>query len=107
MYQVHELKIWPQFYARVANGSKTFEIRNNDRGYQTGDKVILREWDPKPINPTDNVAIGFTGSPPLEFKIGYVHLMARDEVVFSLLPIPVNVEKASDPKVKASKAKPT
>lgn len=91
--RVHELKIWPQYYARVANGSKTFEIRHNDRDYQSGDKVILREWDPKPINPTDDMAIGFTHSPPLEFIIGYVHSLGRDEVVFSLLPIPPKVEK--------------
>lgn len=84
---VHELKIWPQFYARVADGSKTFEIRDNDRSFQTGDKVILREWDPKPINPTDAMPVGFTGNPALEFKIGYVHLLGGDKVVFSLLPM--------------------
>lgn len=103
--QVHELKIWPQFYSRVANGSKTFEIRNNDRNYQAGDKVILREWDPSPINPTDNVPCGFTGSPNLEFKIGYVHPIGRDEVVFSLLPFPKKEEKSPDDGPKSKKPK--
>lgn len=100
---VHELKIWPQYYSRVANGSKTFEIRNNDRDYQSGDKVILREWDPKPINPTDEMPVGFTPSPPLEFIVGYVHSLGRNEVVFSLLPIPPKVEKDADLKSKKSK----
>lgn len=107
MMQVHELKIWPQHYARVANGTKTFEIRNNDRGYQAGDKVILREWDPKPINPTDNVPHGFTDAPPLEFKIGYVHLLGRDEVVFSLLPFPKKEETPDSTGPKTKKAKNT
>lgn len=103
MRRVHELKIWPQYYSRVAEGSKTFEIRNNDRDYQRGDKVILREWDPKPINPTDNMAMGFTGSPPLEFIVGYVHNLGRDEVVFSLLPVPTVPEKETGPTAKKAK----
>lgn len=74
---VHELKIWPKFYRRVADGSKTFEVRNNDRDYQRGDGVILNEWDPEKKLPTD--------SPVLKFTIGYV-LLAGDDAVFSLLP---------------------
>lgn len=107
MSQTHDLKIYPQHYARVANGQKTFEIRNNDRGFQTGDKVILREWDPKPINPTDDVPHGFTDAPPLEFKIGYVHLLGRDEVCFSLLPFPKKEETPDSTGPKTKKAKNT
>lgn len=40
----HELKIRPEFYLRVATGQKSFEIRKNDRDYQVGDVLILREW---------------------------------------------------------------
>lgn len=85
---IHELKIWPEYYERVADGTKTFEIRDNsDRGFQTGDIVRLLEFNPKKINPTDPTPIGFTDSPPLEFTIGYVYPLDRDRVVFSLLPI--------------------
>lgn len=84
---IHELKIWPQYYCRVADGSKTFEIINNDRGFQFGDTVILKEFDPNPINPTDNMPIGFTDSPPLTFKIGYIFVLDSTKVVFSLLPV--------------------
>lgn len=85
----HELKIWPQFYCRVADGSKTFEVRENDRGFQPGDTVILREWDPEPQNAAADkyAAKGYTDSPPLEFKIGYILVLDSSKVVFSLLPL--------------------
>lgn len=37
----HDLKIEEQYFDRIADGTKTFEIRFNDRGYQTGDTVTL------------------------------------------------------------------
>lgn len=81
----HELKIDPQYYKRVANGSKTFEVRNNDRGFQMGDTVLLLEYDAK-LN-SDGRPIGYTDSPQLEFMVGYVHVLNEVEVVFSLIPI--------------------
>lgn len=41
-----ELKCWPEYYAKVESGEKTFEIRQNDRGYKVGDILVLREWRP-------------------------------------------------------------
>jgi hypothetical protein len=90
----HELKIWPQFYCRVADGSKTFEVRENDRGFQPGDTVTLHEWDPTTIcdygdwyqATISNTPKGFTGQ-CLSFKIGYVLPIDDKRVVFSLLPI--------------------
>lgn len=83
----HKLKIWPQYYEHVAAGNKNFEVRENDRGYQPGDLVILQEFDLEPVNPTSNSPKGYTGSPDLTFKVGYVLSMDRNMVVFSLLPI--------------------
>jgi hypothetical protein len=40
----HTLKCWPPFFADVAEGRKTFEVRKNDRGYRLGDVLDLREW---------------------------------------------------------------
>lgn len=90
----HELKIWPQYYCRVADGSKTFEVRENDRGFQPGDEVVLREWDPSTkidygdyYNPgIKETAYGYVGSKNLHFKIGYVLPIDDKRVVFSLLP---------------------
>jgi hypothetical protein len=83
---IHELKIWPKFYCRVADGSKTFEVRDNDRGFQPGDVVILKEWDPENISATAPAPKGFTESPPLTFTVGYVLVLDKERVVFSLLP---------------------
>jgi hypothetical protein len=43
---LHELKTWPGYFERIADGTKTFEIRRNDRGFQTGDTLQLREYNP-------------------------------------------------------------
>jgi len=41
----HDLKVWPKFYAALADGTKTFEARVDDRGFAVGDTLLLREWD--------------------------------------------------------------
>lgn len=43
----HEIKILPQYYEAVSKGIKQFELRKDDRDYQVGDLVRLREWDGK------------------------------------------------------------
>lgn len=116
---IHELKIWPQYYCRVADGSKTFEIRKNDRGFQPGDKVVLKEYDPTPVersgSPPGFTALhslsprthleefGYTKSEPLVFRIGYVLPIDGDRVVFSLLPIQPPIIPTPEDAVEKSK----
>jgi hypothetical protein len=95
----HVLKIWPQYFCRAEDGSKTFEVRKNDRGFQPGDEVMLREYDPnKEIDLDERDGVpgmtsygnsygDYTGK-SLEFKIGYVFPIDAERVVFSLLPTP-------------------
>lgn len=45
---VHKLKSWPEQFHGVREGSKTHEVRVNDRGFEVGDLLILREWKPRP-----------------------------------------------------------
>lgn len=72
----HEVKIWTQYFERVLNGSKTFEIRKNDRGYQAGDQIVLNDYD--------EINQKYTGR-KLEFTIGYVIPIDAERVIFSLI----------------------
>ena len=49
----HELKTWPGYFAAIAAGIKTFELRRDDRpgGYREGDILDLVEHD-KDTGPT-------------------------------------------------------
>ena len=42
----HVLKTWPEHYAAIERGAKTCELRLNDRPYQVGDVLLLREFEP-------------------------------------------------------------
>lgn len=43
--QTHKLKILPKYFKAVARGTKHFEIRKNDRDYNVGDQIELKEHD--------------------------------------------------------------
>ena len=58
-----EKKIWPEFFQKVLDGDKTFEVRLADFDCQPGDALILKEWDPKTKQ--------YTGR-SIEKKVGYV-----------------------------------
>jgi len=40
----HDLKVYPEFFEDVAYGNKPFEIRRDDRNYQVGETLRLREF---------------------------------------------------------------
>ena len=42
----HELKTWPDVFEATWRGEKLHEFRRNDRGFNRGDVLILREWSP-------------------------------------------------------------
>lgn len=78
----HELKILPCYFDAVKRGDKTFEIRDNsDRGFQKGDTITLREYDPS-IAPVDSFR--YTGM-KVDAEITYVTGYAQKDgyVVFS------------------------
>lgn len=45
-HTIHNLKILPEYFKAVKSGKKTFEVRENDRGFKTGDYLILQEITP-------------------------------------------------------------
>ena len=63
---IHRIKLRDEFADAVYNGEKSFEIRNNDRGYQKGDTVIFRV--------IDNLGLTINYHPlnGVEFEITYV-----------------------------------
>lgn len=49
----HELKTWPMHFTNVYTGIKRVELRLDDRDYQQGDVLVLKEWDPQSQSYTD------------------------------------------------------
>lgn len=44
--KTHKLKLLEQFCDDVSSGIKAFEIRENDRGFQTGDLILFEPYYP-------------------------------------------------------------
>jgi hypothetical protein len=42
---VHKVKSWSHFYDAIVMGTKTHELRHDDRNYQVGDKMLLQKFD--------------------------------------------------------------
>ena len=61
--KVHELKTLPVYFEAIKNGTKTFEVRKNDRNFQSGDMLLLREYDP---------AIGYIGSNDISVLVAFI-----------------------------------
>jgi hypothetical protein len=90
----HELKTLPAYFDRLEDGSKTFEVRRDDRGFQMGDELWLREYDPDRCvahNIRHTRCAAYTGR-ELEFKVGFVFKAGvgvdlGGYVILSLLPM--------------------
>lgn len=81
---VHRLRTWPAYFELLVSKEKTFEIRRNDRDYQTGDTIIAQEWDFSEQ--------AYTGR-ELHYRVGFVATGAlfgldlREHAVLSLVPV--------------------
>lgn len=42
---IHELKVDPRYFKELESGSKTFEIRKDDRPFQVSDVLLLKSFD--------------------------------------------------------------
>lgn len=67
----HILKTWPNAFDAVKDGRKCFEWRKDDRGFEVGDVLVLREWDPH------GGTYGFSGDYVWRLDGGYNELRAR------------------------------
>ena len=73
----HELKILPQYFEAVKYGAKTFELRKNDRGFQVGDFLKLKECTSKNFTGREllvEVTYVLTDTPTFGLKNGFAVL---------------------------------
>lgn len=83
--KLHELKIHPDHFSAITFGFKAYEIRYNDRDYQLGDILFLREFIKGPQTETytgntmlvrvKHVLTGFEGLEP-----GFI-IMGINEII--------------------------
>lgn len=78
----HALKTWPEYFKLIEAGTKTFELRKDDRPFGMGDDIILQEWDPDKKE--------YTGK-EMSFIIGYIYRgtefgMKKGYCIISLKP---------------------
>ncbi len=59
--RTHQLKTWPEYFAAVYAGDKTFEVRKDDRSFAVGDCLQLIEWDPTVRDRLTGMPSGETG----------------------------------------------
>jgi hypothetical protein len=71
---IHELKTWSAYFQEMVDGNKPFELRKDDRGFQEGHKLLLRE--------IDKTSKSYTGR-ELIFKIKYI-LKGEEAELFGL-----------------------
>lgn len=45
--KTHILKSWPQFFQPILEGTRTHELRRDDRSFSLGDRIQLKEFDPE------------------------------------------------------------
>ena len=62
----HDLKIQQCYLIHILEGRKTFEVRKNDRDFQTGDTIRWLPLDDENYNAYDVV------SPIPEYRINYI-----------------------------------
>ena len=41
----HEIEVWPAYFHPISSGEKRFEVRRDDRGFQKGQVLWIREYD--------------------------------------------------------------
>lgn len=65
----HKLKVFIKYADAIMNGTKTFEIRKNDRGYKVGDKIVFS------VVSNEGISVGNAVRHPLNgatYRIDYI-----------------------------------
>ena len=59
--KIHVLKTDPFMLDTICAGEKTFELRQDDRGFKVGDTLVLRETVSSAAQMRDGAALEYTG----------------------------------------------
>lgn len=75
----HNIKIEGVYFDAVVDGSKTFEIRFDDRGYEEGDFIVMHK----------TISNGYINGETVQKRIGFITEYEQKQCycVFSLLDI--------------------
>ena len=94
----HKIKAWPDYFKAVVDGSKTFELRKNDRDFHVGDKLELQEYDPLAVSSP------YTGKKQ-KVKIKYIISGDDEGFRFGLQPgyVCMSIQKVKDGRKKDGK----
>jgi ASC-1-like (ASCH) protein len=60
-----EKKTWPEYFEKILNGSKTYDLRVNDFDIREGDTIVFKEWYPNTSSYTGREIVkkvGFVGN---------------------------------------------
>jgi ASC-1-like (ASCH) protein len=52
---LHELKIYKEYFSLIKHGQKPWEVRKDDRNFEVGDELVLREFDKNELNYTGRI----------------------------------------------------
>jgi ribosomal protein S17 len=66
-----EKKVWPEYFQKILDGIKTYELRLADFKCNVGDILILKEWDPQTQK--------YTGR---EFEKEVTYVLKTNDLVF-------------------------
>ena len=86
----HELKTDPAVFIASQEGDKSFEIRLNDRGYQIGDHLLLRETKHSGEEMKAGKPLAYTGREYL-VRVKYIlsgYGLKEDWVIMSVVHVP-------------------
>jgi hypothetical protein len=72
---LHELKAWPKFFNMVNLDLKTFELRKDDRGFELGDTLVLKEYEPENQSYTGN-----------EIRVFVQYILRHEDMPDGLVP---------------------
>lgn len=89
--KIHELKTDADVFQQVWEGSKTFEIRKNDRDFQVGDMLVLHETLFSGAAMASGAVLEYTGlqvvAPVIGILRGPVYGLADGWCIMSIKPI--------------------